>query len=89
MSNSRIAARLEALVADLESERIDISSFTREFLGHIEAMDRVSYSDLKQAQVAHAQLEIAIENGQAELVDVTVLVAWLRSLLSKIPGTTS
>lgn len=86
MSNQAIVARLGAMADDVELGQTDVATFTSEFFGHIQALDRIPYSHLKEAQLARAQLCQAIEQGQEALVDVHALGDWLRGWLAKVPS---
>jgi hypothetical protein len=85
VSNARIVERLEVLAEQLELGEITVSSFTDQLLGHTEALDRMSYGQLKEAQLVRAQLWQAIDQGNEQLVDIHAVGDWLRQWLRKVP----
>jgi len=85
MSNESIVARLTGMVDDLEAGRLGLEGFSGGFLSHVEALERVPYAQLKQAQLAQAQVEAAFAQGKGDWVDVDALVVWFRSWLASVP----
>jgi hypothetical protein len=69
----------------MELGQITVSDFAAKLLGHTEALERVPYRELKEAQMVRAQLEHAIRRGEADLVDVHRLSDWLREWAGRVP----
>jgi hypothetical protein len=53
--------------------------------GHTEALERVPYPLIKEAQLVRAQLAQAIDQEQEQLIDVHVLGDWLRRWAAQVP----
>jgi hypothetical protein len=86
MSNVRIAERLGALADGVELRVVSVSDFADQLLGHTEALERMPYSRLKEAQMVQAQLRHAISHGQEQFVDVHTLGDWLRGWMAHVPS---
>lgn len=89
MSNARIANRLNAMADGVELGTASIQEFADELLGHTEALEGMAYSQLKEAQSVRAQLLLAVEQGEAQLVDVHALGDWLRGWVARIPSSSA
>jgi hypothetical protein len=85
VSNTGIVKRLEAFADAVELGEMTVNDFRDGLLGQIEALERLPYSHVKEAQWVWAELTRAIEAGQAELVDVHALGDWLRRWTAKVP----
>ena len=85
MSNERIAGQLSALADEVELGHTSVSDFAAQLLGHAEALERMPYSRVKEAQMVTAQLRLAIEHGQEQTVDVHRLGDWLRAWVAHVP----
>ena len=78
LSNTRILERLNALADGVELGQVSIAGFCDELLGHTEALERMPYALVEEAQFVRAQLTKAIDLGQEGSVDVHALGDWLR-----------
>jgi hypothetical protein len=85
MSNSRIAGQLSALADEVELGQVSVSQFADQLLGYTEALERMPYSRIKEAQMVRAQLNAAIERGEAKRIDLHRLGDWLRDWVAKVP----
>ncbi|HEY4260581.1 MAG TPA: hypothetical protein VGM98_10480 [Schlesneria sp.] len=85
MSNARIVGQLSALADELELGQIRVSDFANQLCGHTEALDRMQYVQLKEAQTVQAQLRIAIEQGEEQVVNVHRVGDWLRAWIAQVP----
>ncbi|HTK74564.1 MAG TPA: hypothetical protein VL371_04850 [Gemmataceae bacterium] len=86
MSNARIAERLGALADGVELGVVSVSDFAHELLGHTEALERISYRQIKEAQMVQAQLRQAISRGEEQMVDIHALGDWLRGWVAHVPS---
>jgi hypothetical protein len=84
-ANARIVARLTALADHLELGMARPREVCDTLLGHTEAVERVPYSMVKDAQVVHAQLSQAINAGRENDINVHALGDWLRKWASQVP----
>ncbi|WP_171092342.1 hypothetical protein [Usitatibacter rugosus] len=80
-----IVARIATLTDDLEKGRTTLAAFASELLGHAEALEGVPYPQLKQVQLARAQILHAVGQKQDHLVDVPALVSWVRGWVRDVP----
>lgn len=85
MSNARIVERLGAMADAVELGLTSVCDFRDELLGHTEAVERVPYALIKEAQLVRAELSQAINQGQEEWIDVHVLGDWLRRWAAQVP----
>lgn len=81
--NARITERLEALANQLEAGEVTLQDFAEQIRGHTTALENLKYSQIKEAQLAVAQLESAAASGQ--LVDARAVGDWLRRWLASVP----
>jgi len=86
MANSTIIARLEKLADEFEAGRASLDTLANELVGHAEALERMDYHRIKEAQSVQAQLSMAIEQHRARDVDTGVLLGWLRNWIKALPG---
>jgi hypothetical protein len=86
MSNARILERLGALADQVELGEVSVAGFRDELLGHTEALERVPFAHLKEAQYVWAELTRALDRGQEPFVDVHALGDWLRRWVAQVPG---
>jgi hypothetical protein len=85
MSNASIVSRLVALADDLEHGRVSLRVAASELIGHAEALERMEYHQVKEAQLVQGQLLQAIETHREDHVDRRALVGWLRDWVRKVP----
>ena len=84
-ANARIVARLNALADAVELGTASAAEVRDTLLGHTEAVERVPYSLVKEAQLVWGQLTRAIVAGRESDIDVHSLGDWLRRWASKVP----
>lgn len=85
MSNARIAGQLSALADEVELGQLSVSDFADQLLGHTEALDRMQYRQIKEAQMVQAQLRLAVERGEEQAIDVYRPGDWLRTWVAQVP----
>ena len=84
MSNTHLVDRLNGLADAVELGTLSVDEMRDTLLGHIEAIDGVPYSMVKEAQYVWAQLTKAVESGDQQSVDVNVLGDWLRHWAERV-----
>lgn len=84
-ANARIVARLTALADAVELGTASAIEVRDTLLGHTEAVERVPYSLIKEAQLVRAQLTRAIDADRVSDIDVHSLGDWLRWWASQVP----
>jgi hypothetical protein len=86
VSNARIVERLELLADELASGKITLRIFAEQVPGQTTALDRLAYSQIKEAQLAAVELEqMADLQGKGIAVDPLKAVKWLRRWLANVP----
>jgi hypothetical protein len=78
MSNVSIIERIRTLADQLESRAIGVQDVAESLLGHVEALEGMNYSRIKEAQWLSAQLSNAIANGEMDTIDTDAVVGFLR-----------
>ena len=84
MSNVSIIERIRTMADQLEAGELSIEEVKNSLLGHVEALEGVNYSRVKEAQWLWAQLENAIATGQMDLINIDAVVGWLRTWVATI-----
>jgi hypothetical protein len=85
MSNLSIVTRLTVLADGYEAGEIPLSAVARDLLGHVEALERLEYRQVKDAQLVQAQLLQGLEERREHDVDRTAFVGWLREWIRRVP----
>jgi hypothetical protein len=80
----RVCYRLNGLAVAVELGTLSVEEMRDTLLGHIEAIDGVPYSMVKEVQYVWAQLTRAVESGDQKSVDVNVLGDWLRHWAERV-----
>lgn len=84
-ANARIVERLVALADHVELGLVTPSEVRDTLLGHTEAVERVPYSMVKDAQLVWGELSRAIDAGREQDIDVHALGDWLRKWAARVP----
>ena len=86
MANVHIVERLNILADQLEKGEITLRQFAEQVPGHTTALEKLSYSQIKEAQLATVELSRAADlYDQGTAVNSIEAVEWLRSWLTNIP----
>ena len=84
-ANARIVERLLALADHVELGMVTPTEVRDALLGRTEAVERVPYTLVKDAQLVRAELTRAIAAGREPDIDVHALGDWLRRWASQVP----
>ena len=84
-AHARIAEQLAALADQVELGMATPSEVRDTLLGHTEAVERVPYAMVKDAQLLWGELSRAIDAGREQEIDVHALGDWLRGWASRVP----
>jgi hypothetical protein len=78
LSNQRIIERIRTLADQLEAGEITLEGLADTLLGHVEAIEGISYNRIQEANYVWGQLTKAIAAGQQDAVKTDAVVGFLR-----------